>query len=217
MADRYVFADEAGNFDFSTGAGATRYFILTTITTDDCSLGQELLDLRRSLAWDGIYLDRVLHATEDDQAVRDRVFALLQQASFRIDATILEKRKAQPHLQSEQGIYKMAWYLHFKYVAPRIITRHDRLLVTAASLGTKKKRSLFHRAIDDVVFQVAPTLSHRVAFWPFASDPCLQVADYCTWAIQRKWEGGDSRSHVLLANKIKSEFDVWERGTTLYY
>jgi hypothetical protein len=31
---------------------------------------------------------------------------------------------------------------------------------------------------------------------PHMSDPCLQVADYCTWAIQRKWERGDERSHV---------------------
>jgi hypothetical protein len=217
MADKYVFADEAGNFDFSLNQGATRYFILATATMDDGALGQRLLELRRELAWQGLYLDRTFHASEDAQAIRDQVFALLQDAPFRVDTTILEKRKAQPHLQSEQGIYKMAWYLHFKYVAPQIVTRNDRLLVTAASLGTKKKRGLFHAAIDSVVFQVAPCASHRVAFWPFQSDPCLQIADYCTWAIQRKWESADLRSHVLIAPKIASEFDVWQIGQTFYY
>lgn len=93
MADKYVFADEAGNFDFSTGEGATRYFVLCTVTLDDCRLGKDLLDLRRSLAWDGIYLDRVLHATEDQQAVRDHVFGLLETEDFRVDATIFEKRE----------------------------------------------------------------------------------------------------------------------------
>jgi hypothetical protein len=32
MADRYVFSDEAGNFDFSKQLGASRYFILGTVS-----------------------------------------------------------------------------------------------------------------------------------------------------------------------------------------
>lgn len=217
MADKYVFADEAGNFDFSRAPGASRYFVLATVTVDDCQIGKDLLDLRRNLAWQGLYLDRVFHATTDDQAVRNHVFSLLAQAGFRVDATILEKPKALPRLQNEAGFYQMAWYLHFKYVAPRIVAAGDRLLVTAASLGTKRQRGIFHSAVSSVVFQVSPALQHRVAFWPYQSDPCLQVADYCTWAIQRKWEGGDTRSHALIANKIASEFDVWQVGTTYYY
>jgi hypothetical protein len=110
----------------------------------------------------------------------------------------------------------MAWYLHFKFVAPRIVTSTDRLLVTAASLGTRKKRADFHYAVKRVAAQVAP-VTHQVAFWPYESDPCLQVADYCTWAIQRKWERGDARSHALIASKINTEFDVWEIGRTYYY
>ena len=93
----------------------------------------------------------------------------------------------------------------------------DRLFVTAASLGTKRQRGTFHKAVDDVVDQVAPCRSHRVAFWPMESDPCLQVADYCTWAIQRKWERDDARSYVLIQNKVQSEFDVWAVGRSYYY
>jgi hypothetical protein len=52
MRDCYVFADEAGNFDFSSNPGASRYFILTTVTlSGDCSLGDDLMRLRRELAW----------------------------------------------------------------------------------------------------------------------------------------------------------------------
>jgi hypothetical protein len=159
----------------------------------------------------------VFHASEDPQAVRDEVFALLQASDFRIDATILEKRKAQPHIQSERALYKMAWFLHFKYVAPHIANRQDRLFVTAASVGTKKKRRAFHNAVGDVVLQVSPCASYRVAFWPMLSDPCLQVADYCTWAIQRKWERADTRSYDLIKHKVRSEYDVWRAGRTHYY
>lgn len=212
-----MFADEAGNFDFSVQQGASRYFILATVTADHCRFGDRLLELRRELGWRGLHLERVFHATEDPQAVRDEVFAALSPMTLRVDATILEKRKAQPHLQSEQGLYKMAWFLHFKHVAPRIATRSDRLMVVASRLGTKKKRGSFHSAIDDVVDQVAPCHAYRVAFWPNESDPCLQVADYCTWAIQRKWERDDTRSYELIEDKIASEFDVWASGTRFYY
>ncbi len=164
----------------------------------------------------GQHLDRVFHATEDPQAVRDEVFALLVDMDCWVDATILEKRKAQPHLREEASLYKMAWYLHFKHLA-WTMRSSDRLFVAASSLGTKKARGALHTAVDDVVRQLSPCDSHRVAFWPAESDPCLQVVDYCTWAIQRKWERTDSRSHALIAPKIRSEFDAWERGTTIYY
>jgi hypothetical protein len=216
MSDRYVFADEAGNFDFSRQRGASRYFILCTITSTQCEVGDALLALRRELGWRGMHLDRVFHATEDPQAVRDEVFALLAGMDCQVDATILEKCKAQPHLREEAQLYKMAWYLHFKYLAQHV-TPEDRLFVAASSLGTKKARHALHAAVDDVVVQLSPCRSHRVAFWPTDSDPCLQVADYCTWAIQRKWERSDDRSHSLIASKIRSEFDVWSRGTISYY
>jgi hypothetical protein len=216
MADTYVFADEAGNFDFSRRSGASRYFILCTITSTHCEIGDALLSLRRDLGWRGLHLDRVFHATEDPQPVRDEVFALLAGMDCSVDATILEKSKAQEHLKDQAQLYKMAWYLHFKKLVWHM-SSSDRLFVAASSLGTKKARHALHAAVDEVVLQLSPCDSHRVAFWPADSDPCLQVADYCTWAIQRKWERNDERSHALIAPKIRSEFDVWQRGTEHYY
>jgi len=189
MADRCVFADEAGNFDFSRRLGASRYFILCTITSTHCEIGDALLSLRRDLGWRGLHLDRVFHATEDPQPVRDEVFALLAGMNCSVD------------------FKKLVWNM----------SSSDRLFVAASSLGTKKARHALHAAVDEVVLQLSPCNSHRVAFWPADSDPCLQVADYCTWAIQRKWERNDERSHALIAPKIHSEFDVWQRGTEHYY
>jgi hypothetical protein len=217
VADTYVFSDEAGNFDFSRGPSASRYFILCTISLNNCLVGDELLELRRALGWRGLHLDSVFHASYDPQAVRDEVFDLLKASQFRVDATIFEKSKAQPSLQDDRELYKLAWFLHFKYVAPKIVDRNDRLFVAASSLGTKKRRGIFHRAVDDVVHQVSPCRRYRVAFWPTASDPCLQVADYCTWAIQRKWERRDTRSYNLISDKIATEFDVWAIGSRHYY
>jgi len=213
-----VFADEPGNFDFSRGAGASKYFILVTVSAPDFGVGQALLDLRRQLAWRGVGLDTEFHATTDTQEVRDEVFQALATQAFRVDATILEKAKAQPSIRpTDERFYQMAWYLHMKHLAPRIVKEDDELFVIGASLGTKRRRGTFHRAVADVIVQVSPTTRFRVAAWNAVSDPCLQAADYCAWAIQRKWERGDARSHALIAPKLQSEFDVFRTGTIEYY
>lgn len=218
MSRIHVFADESGNFDFSRGSGASRYFILATVTTEDPRIGQALLDLRRALAWRGLGLNNEFHATTDTQAVRDEMFQMLWNHSFRVDATILQKSKAQPSIRdTDEQFYKMAWYLHMKFLAPRIVAAHGELFVVGASLGTKKRRSAFHSAVVEVIAQVSPTTKCRVASWDASSDPCLQVADYCAWAIQRKWEHGDDRSQRLIASKITSEFAVFRTGATEYY
>lgn len=214
----YVFADEAGNFHFARHPSASRYFILCTVTTKDCSIGGALLDLRRDMAWRRSSMEGKLHASTDAQIVRDEVFALLAKADFRIDATILEKAKAEPHMhRTNERFYKYAWFYHFKYVAPRVLGPKDELFLSAASVGTKARGGAFREAIEDVAQQVSPALDHRVVFWPSASDPCLQVADYCTWAIQRKWERGDPRSFELICDKVKTEFNLFEFGRKSYF
>ncbi len=218
MARKYVFADESGNFDFSRGQSASKYFILTTVAPPDCRVGAAVLDLRRELAWKNRGLDSEFHATTDRQDVRDDVFAILAQGGFRVDTTILEKSKAQPSIRpSDARFYQMAWFLHMKFVTPRIVQANDDLLVVGASLGTKKKQQVFHAAVQDVMWQVTTNVNHRVAFWSAASEPCLQVADYCSWAIQRKWERGDTRSYAHIQQSVFTEFDAFRFGTTHYY
>ena len=217
MSDVLIFADEAGNFDFSRNQGASKYFAICTVTAPDWSYGNDLLDLRRDLAWRGRHLEAGFHASEDPQAIRDEVFALLSGMDVRVDATLLEKSKAEPHLHNELPLYKMAWYLHFRHVTPRVVRRDDDLLVVAAQYGTRKRRARFVEALRDVMRQVTRCNSHRVAFWPDQSEPCLWAADYFMWAIQRYYERGDDRSYRLIEPKVHSCFAPFEVGATHYY
>ena len=53
---------------------------------------------------------------------------------------------------------------------------------------------------------------------PEESNYWLQVADYCCWAVQRKWEQGDSRTYDGLWWQLAmQEFDVLRHGNTHYY
>jgi hypothetical protein len=218
--DKFLFADEAGNFDFARRGGATSYFILTTVAMDSCDVGERIMRERRAMVRDGLSLEGGLHASEDAQKVRDRIFDIIAATPMRIDAIVMEKAKAQPQVRrSDLRFYKYGWLYLLGYVAPRLALKAgDELCVTAASLGIAKKRKNFRDAIDDVMTQtIDKKVKTRLAIWPAEADPCLVVADYCTWAIQRKWESGDDRSHKIIASKISSEFDLWQSGTTKFY
>jgi hypothetical protein len=216
LALRYLFLDESGTLDFTPKG--TRYFALTSIGIDDCRCGNELIELRRTLALQGISLVQEFHATEDYQHVRDRVFASISQHKMRIDSTIVEKSGIAEHLRaSEYRFYKQILFRHLKHVVPQIMQPDDTLLVVCAALGTRRDREIHRANLQDVIEQVQPSGSViRFAFWPAAIEPCLQVADYCSWAIHRKWERHDERSYVLISDMICSEFDLFSKGEDLF-
>lgn len=218
MTEKFVFADEAGCFTFNRNQNVSRYFIICTITTSDTLLGEALQSLRRKLIWDKVEIGEYFHATEDKQIVRDNVFDKILRHDFKIQATILEKSKAQPQVRSSKArFYKYPWFYHFKHGIGPYVTPDMQLLITAASIGNRKERLTFCSAITDVMDQTVKSALYAVDFRPCATDPCLQVADYCAWAIQRKWERGDERAYGLIKDRITYEYDLWRKGSTHYY
>ena len=169
--------------------------------------------LKRRMAWKGAPIRDSFHCTYDRQEVRDEVFSLLATQDFTVQATIMEKSKAQPQTRtSEDRFYQYGWLYHLKHSSPKFLAANDSIQVTAATIGKKAKRVSFEDAVRDVCRQIIPKKRVRTAFWPAETDPCLQIADYCTWAIQRKWEKGDCRSYDQIAKKVNYEFDLWAHG-----
>jgi hypothetical protein len=218
MSDSYVFADEAGCFTFNRNPNVSRYFIICTVTTTSLNVGTALRDLRHRLLWGGVELGDFFHATTDLQAVRDAVFEEVLKHDFQIQATICEKAKAQPQVRaSKSRFYKYPWFYQFKHGLAPHVEDGMQLLITAASIGTKKERETFTTALADVMQQTIGTVPWTVDFRPSHCDPCLQLADYCAWAIQRKWERGDLRSYDLIKDRISYEYELWKYGTKLFY
>lgn len=215
---RYIFADEAGDFNFSRGQNISKYYIICTISLLDDEIGHELLRLRRNLIWQGLPVRQYFHASEDKQAVRDAVFTLIANFPIVVQATILEKSKAQPQTRTTNArFYQYGWYYHFFGIRATLANANDELLITAASVGTKKGQAVFTSAVNDVVQQHVRHVPWKTHFCPAMADPCLQIADYCTWAIQRKWEQGDARSYNTIAPLVRHEYDSWKNGARHYY
>jgi hypothetical protein len=218
MQRLHVFADEAGTFDFRRGPNISQHFIVCTVVLPSCEAANDLLALRRELGWNQAPLRDYFHAARDAQSVRDAVFDLIRQHDFTVQATVMEKCKAKPEIRPDEArFYKHGWYNHFKWGMPRVLAGATEVHVTAASVGTKKKQMTFTDAIRDVLKQTEGKRKVRFNVWPCGTDPCLQLADYCTWAIQRKWELGDTRSFDLIKDRITYEFPLFRKGTKDYY
>jgi len=211
VARVYLYADESGNFDFSRKEGATRYFVLTTVAFfDDRRALVDLDALRQTVSSELTVPVTHFHASEDRQAVRDRVFESLRLHRFRVDATILEKPKAHPQIrETDDAFYRFAWTQHLR-IMYAVSRPGDEILVTAASLGgTRRKERPFRSALSDATARFARERAIRTVHQPSDSDPGLQIADYCSWAIFRRWERGDDRSWRLIQDKIRSELDAF--------
>ena len=218
MPNKFLFADEAGDFTFKRQNGASKYFMLCTFATDDCALSHDLLQVRRELVLSGQTDRDKLHATSDLQETRNKVFTLLASHDFRVDVTILEKAKASPQIRlDEASFYRYIWRFHFANIAGNLMADCDKLLITAASIGSKKTKASFKLAVNNTIQQTVERDKWEVSFTDSSKDPLLWAADYCAWAIQRKWEIGDARSYDLISDKIFTEIDLLKSEEDYFY
>lgn len=219
---RYIVVDESGHFDLGSRPGATRYLAVGTVTVDGDdrreTLMQALSREKYALAKKGEDVKGHLHATEDRQVVRDRVYQVLLEHDVRGDVTLLDKPTAQPHLrETDETFNQYARYFHCNRIAWGL-ARVDELVVVASSLGTTRREATFRRGLEDVMDQKCPEdVARRLLWWRDESDHCLQAADYLLRAVTREKERGDGRSRQLVERQIDPVFEPFSSGTTLYY
>lgn len=217
-----IFIDESGNFDFSPNG--TRHFLLTAVSTMDCpELLSEYFQLRHRIAATGLDLEE-FHATEDRQAIRNQVFDLLEEhvahRCFSVDAVIAQKNKVHPTIQDETVFYPKLLKILLSWIFQQRTDRSrvDRVNIWAARIGTKKKRAAFERAIKSYLGnELNADLPYDIFIHSSASHPMLQVADYCCWAINRKWKDGEIRHYSRIQSAVLTELDVFKEETEEYY
>lgn len=215
----YLFIDEAGNLDFSpTG---TKYFLLTSVSQErPFEMYDDLTQLKYNLIEQGLDIE-YFHASEDKQKVRDSVFNIIKKylTKLRLDSLVVEKRKTGSALQVDERFYpEMLGHL-LKYV----IEKYDLSVVKQVLIFTDKiplnsKREAIEKAIKTTLkHKLPPGVIYKTFHHSSRSNFNLQIADYCNWAVYRKWESADERSYQYIKEFLKSEFDIFRSGKTYYY
>jgi len=215
----YIFLDEGGNLDFSpTG---TKYFVLTALSKErSFEAYKSLCELKYDLIELGVEIE-YFHAAEDTQAVRNGVFDIIQKHidQTRLDSLIVEKRKTGPALRGEERFYpEMLGYVLRYVVNGYDLSRFAKVIVFTDSIPVQRKKRAIEKAIKKVLSRMLPAgVVYEIFHHASKSNFDLQIADYCNWAIYRKWEIKDMRSYTLIKKVIVSEFDIFRGGTKLYY
>lgn len=177
MTKRYLFSDEAGCMTFNRNQNVSKYFIICTVSTSSLDAGYALHDLRHELLTEGAELGDYFHATADKQAVRDRVYTTILKHDWKVQATICEKAKAQPQVSASKArFYKVPWYYHLRFGLAPYVPADSHLIVTAASIGTRKERATYINGLSDVASQNIKGSTWCVDFRPAMTDCWLQIA-----------------------------------------
>jgi len=227
MRTLFIFIDESGNFDFSPKG--TKYFILSAVSTLN-PLGKERLEeIKYDLMKNGTNLE-YFHATEDKQVVRNQVYNFIENLeNIEIDSVIVQKNKTNPSLyisdkkkKSKKGatLYTIALRTLLQYIFCRYdnSAKVDQVVIVLSSIFDVSKRELIKKIIKIYLKRIFSNPFY-LYFHQNRSDKNTQIADYCCWAIYKKWTNGEIRPYnaVNKGNKIKSEFDIFKTGKTIYY
>ena len=212
----FLFFDESGNFDFS--ANGTPFVIFGTLTTrDPAPLLRPLSDLRYSLIASGIEIE-AFHATEDKQRIRDQVFAIIKTVGgFEFDAVVVEKRKVDPSLYDVTRFYPQFAYHLLSQVFARYPDESERIVVITDALPVKKTKQAVEKAFKLYIRQNLGNRIFTILHHPSSSHACLQAADYCTWAIYRKWRDRELRPYRQVGHLIRTEIDILKAETKHFY
>lgn len=223
----YIFIDESGNFDFSEKG--TKYFTFSALITDNPlkfdnlinRLKLDILTKQQLPELNNQYLDRFsikhFHATEDKQLVRNLFFELIKSMdNIKLNSIVIEKRKTNPTLYDPEKFYTKFLGSLMAYVFQAYW--FDELCIFVDGCAVDKNKDAFKKGIVKELYR-RNSMAKFVLYFPSSSTfSCLQVVDYLSWAIFRKWEKKDLRSYDQIKHILQSqERDIFKEGKIYYY
>ena len=211
----YIFLDEAGNLDFSKNG--SKYFVLGGITKErPFHAYKDLTEFKYDQVEHGTALE-YFHASENAQAVRSGVFDIIEKnlADVAIDAIIVEKQRVNARLRDEEQFYpKVLGTLLREILKHYPLAEFTEIIVFTDSLPVQRKRAAVEKGVKTTLAAMLPaSVRYRVLHHASKSNMDLQIADYCTWAVYRKWNGQDDRSFRRVQAAVRREWDVLQAGT----
>lgn len=186
-------------------------------TYNSAPLANDLTSLRFSLLKKGHNIE-AFHTVEDKLDHKSAVIEiLLRHESWNFVAIVVEKAKLLPMLREPHRFYPRFASHVIRFILRRIQPSTSRILVFTDSLPMKTPRVSVEKAIKRACRAELP---RKMPFESFhhhrTSNAWIQVADYCSWSVFRKWEHNDPRAHEKLQPRLfKAERNILARATNI--
>lgn len=214
----YIFLDESGNFDF--GPNGTRYFLLSSVgMRRPFRMLQAFDDYRHDCLEQGRNVE-YFHCSRDRGEVRRNVFNVIAgyMNEIHIHSLLVEKARINPSLRKNARFYPEMLGKLLKVAIPHELKEGaEEVLVITDMIPVNRKRQAVEKAVQTTLIKtLPPSMRYRVLHHQSRSHYGLQVADYCCWAIFRKWQKGDVRYYDHIAPALRGEFEVLVSEATIW-
>lgn len=200
----FTFAgDEAGDASLKFDKGASRYFVIAVIATQEAdALRSVLIQLRRSEKLPDNYEFHFNSLTS--ARLRERTLIALQNADFLSWALVVDKTTLPFHLRDLSGIGLYLYLVADLINRIPVEYRHKGTLIldevgSANAALDQLKRTLKNHNIKHEF--------SRILFRRSRSEDLIQVADLVAGAIMRRDAKNDSGAFELIEDKMKAIFE----------
>lgn len=213
----YIFLDESGNLDFTRKTGATTHYVLAAIhVLAPINTSQKLQQLKYSLLCEGADIE-FFHASEDKQAVRDKVIDQLKTmaADIKVNYIYAKKTKTHPKYQNNVAFYALLGKTLLKYIASYKANGYDKIVIVFDKALTKREQKGFLGEVKPELKKIGKP--YNIYFHQTLSDFNGQIADYFAWAKYVALERSEMRPSMALSDIAVSEFDIFSRGVKEWY
>lgn len=228
----YFFVDEAGDPIFYNkygkyivGAeGCSKILLVGFIRTQDPeSLRKALQKLKADIAGDEYLKEipslnkslRYFHAKDDCPEVREKVYKVIKELDFKTELIVgrkIQELFMKKHRRSENIFYddlvaklfqnKLHTSVQNKiYYAVRGNKIRQEPITDAIQTAVNTFESKWKTKITSEIYIQAQTLS---------GEPCLQIADYMNWVVQRAFIKKDMRYFNFVSDKISYLVDIYD-------
>jgi len=214
----YLYFDEAGNFDFSLNG--TGVFVMTCVVMRrPFTFQPPLLDVKYDCLEQGLNLE-YFHAAEDRQVVRNEVFEVVagHLGDMQAHVIVVRKNRVHPSQRAPHVLYQWTFEQLVRMACSDCVRSGERVVAVTDHVPVARNRTAFEKGLKPYLRQHLPEgARYELLHYQSKSDLNLQVADYISWAVYRKWNSGDLRSYRIIEGCIRSEADPLGGQAEEYY
>ncbi len=214
----YIFVDEAGDMDFSS-KGSKYYMFNFLVKNRPFNLHEKIANYRYELLERNLYnqdstrLDlESFHAHKDNKYIKQKFFEIISsfdERNVKAYSYILEKpkvipskRKVKEHFYINNLSYSIQRLLDILNIDTNFIIITDRLPIAK---NRSKQIGALKKGIKGYIRQRGLDIRYDIFHHCSASSANLQIVDYISWAIFRKYEHGDDSYYDKIKTYILAE------------
>lgn len=228
----YFFVDESGDTTFYDRKGnlildkegVSNFLMIGFIKTEQPSiLRKSLSDLREEISKDP-YLQGIpsisksllaFHAKDDCPEVREKVFKLISTLDFSAEIYFARKKEKTFNNTFHRKETEFYDYLITKLFENKLHLATKNYIYFAVRGNSTRQKPLeqaIARSIElfEKKYKVKNGSEISVQAQTPSGEPCLQIIDYISWAIQRVYTNSEMRFYKTIESKVKYLVDLYD-------